>query len=302
MKSAKTKLWAHFKLMRPPNSLLTIVAIWVGVVATGGNAMSVEALFAMISAFLVVSGGFVINDYYDREIDAINDPDRPIPSGLVTPTDAQSFGYLLMTMGVGVTIATLSVLAILIATTTALLLDLYSRTLKTDHAIVGNAVTSYSTAITYVFGWASSPTSIDSNLLATLASMFSITLVASLGREFMKAIDDVKGDQKCGIKTAAVKFGVRGAAWMATIFVISSIVLSTIPWAVGVFGNSYIIGFVLVDGIGLVSCFWLMNKIRSGASMEAIMKHAKYSKNLLLIGMGIGVVSFALGKPVPTRR
>jgi len=41
----------------------------------------------------------VINDYYDREIDAINEPDRPIPSGLIRPKEALAFAFALTTIG-----------------------------------------------------------------------------------------------------------------------------------------------------------------------------------------------------------
>lgn len=291
---------ALFDLMRPVNSFLTVVAVIVGVLTTGGS-VSTEVFFASISVFLVVSGGFSINDYYDRKVDAINDPQRPIPSGLVSPIDAKSFGYLLLSAGVIVAMITLSPLAVLIASTSALLLDLYSRVLKPKQAIVGNLVTSYSTAVTYVFGWAASGGT-RPNAFLTLAFMFSITLLASWGREFIKAIDDVRGDRQCGIKTAAVQFGVKGAAWLGTIFVLSAAVVSPIPWLLGVFGDFYMMGFLLVDGIAIAACVWLLRKIHRRLPEEALMRYAKYSKNFLLVAMGVGIIAFTFGAKLYTIR
>ena len=44
--------------------------------------------YGFITGFMLTAASMAINDYYDREIDAINEPNRPIPSGLNTPKEA----------------------------------------------------------------------------------------------------------------------------------------------------------------------------------------------------------------------
>ena len=45
-------------------------------------------------------GGVVLNDYFDRGVDAIERPERPLPSGRVRPAAAASFGGILLIAGV----------------------------------------------------------------------------------------------------------------------------------------------------------------------------------------------------------
>ncbi|NIQ06545.1 MAG: geranylgeranylglycerol-phosphate geranylgeranyltransferase, partial [Candidatus Korarchaeota archaeon] len=42
------------------------------------------------------------NDYHDREIDAVNEPNRPIPSGLIGLEEAIGFAFILTTIGFAV--------------------------------------------------------------------------------------------------------------------------------------------------------------------------------------------------------
>jgi 4-hydroxybenzoate polyprenyltransferase len=51
------------------------------------------------SAFLYASG-MVWNDYFDAKIDAIERPERPIPSGKISPENAAIFAAILMTLGI----------------------------------------------------------------------------------------------------------------------------------------------------------------------------------------------------------
>ena len=49
-----------------------------------------------LSVFLISASILVSNDYFDIETDKINAPDRPIPSNLVSLTEALSFSIILL--------------------------------------------------------------------------------------------------------------------------------------------------------------------------------------------------------------
>ncbi|TEU11579.1 prenyltransferase, partial [Candidatus Bathyarchaeota archaeon] len=62
------------------------VAVLVGTAIGGGIGLlssARELLLAFLTGFFMTGSAFAVNDYYDREIDAINEPGRPIPSGAV---------------------------------------------------------------------------------------------------------------------------------------------------------------------------------------------------------------------------
>jgi len=77
-----------FELARPGNCIAAAVLTGTGAfVAGASDALAPAAIAAVTTAFAVAAGN-AINDYFDREIDAINQPDRPIPRGAVSPRRA----------------------------------------------------------------------------------------------------------------------------------------------------------------------------------------------------------------------
>lgn len=77
--------------------------VWTNVLAglvLGGThiAGSLYALLGLAFSLLYVAGMY-LNDAFDREIDARERPERPIPSGLVAPNTVFGFGFLLLAGG-----------------------------------------------------------------------------------------------------------------------------------------------------------------------------------------------------------
>ena len=70
--------------------------------ALQGTPWSVELLRAAAASVLVYAGGMVLNDHADRREDALQRPERPIPSGDLTPAAAHGGGLLLLVAGVAV--------------------------------------------------------------------------------------------------------------------------------------------------------------------------------------------------------
>ena len=77
-------------------------AVVIGTTLTGSKNLSalwLNLAFGFLTGFMLTAASMVINDYYDREIDAVNEPKRPIPSGAVRPGEALAFAFLLTTLG-----------------------------------------------------------------------------------------------------------------------------------------------------------------------------------------------------------
>ncbi|MGH7998534.1 MAG: UbiA-like protein EboC [Brasilonema sp.] len=101
------RFWAYLQLLRPAN----IVTAWADVLA-GFAASGCVVFFTLSSSHLIplawlllattglYGGGIVFNDVFDAEIDAIERPERPIPSGRASRKEASILGGLLLSVGI----------------------------------------------------------------------------------------------------------------------------------------------------------------------------------------------------------
>lgn len=75
------------ELVRAPAALTVLGDAVVGAHAAGGRLSGRGWLLPLASA-AIYSGGMALNDWADREVDAVERPERPIPSGRVRPAQA----------------------------------------------------------------------------------------------------------------------------------------------------------------------------------------------------------------------
>jgi len=98
------RLTGFLRLMRPANIVTAIADILAGIVITGYLALpeySVLPVFFLVVATVgLYGGGVVFNDVFDAELDKIERPERPIPSGLVSKQSASFLGLLLLLMAI----------------------------------------------------------------------------------------------------------------------------------------------------------------------------------------------------------
>lgn len=96
-----SRVLAYARLVRLPNVFTAIADVGIGPLVAGTT--SQWPLLAVSSACLY-SAGMVWNDYFDRQVDAIERPFRPIPSGQITPRSAAQLAVVLSVAGVSVAI------------------------------------------------------------------------------------------------------------------------------------------------------------------------------------------------------
>ena len=90
---------AYLELIRPPNVATALGDVLAGFAVAGlGNPRALPWL-AGASACLY-AGGVVLNDFFDRKVDAIERPERPLPSGRVPPAHAAWLGSVLLGVGI----------------------------------------------------------------------------------------------------------------------------------------------------------------------------------------------------------
>lgn len=101
------KIVAHLKLMRPANVITAVADIMAGFAASGlavqwiDNATHAETLMWLVLATIgLYAGGVVFNDVFDAELDRVERPERPIPSGEASLLSASLMGGLLLVLGI----------------------------------------------------------------------------------------------------------------------------------------------------------------------------------------------------------
>lgn len=101
-----------------------------------------------------MSGGNVINDYFDYKIDLINKPQRPIPSGRISLNNAKNYAYLLFIVAaiIGFIISYLADTWIPcgIVIFSDIVLYLYAYKLKST-PLIGNLTVGFMTGLCFIF-------------------------------------------------------------------------------------------------------------------------------------------------------
>lgn len=282
------KISGFVRLMRPVNCAMMGFAVFVGAVLALSaselgffNAEWLGVLYGFTTGFMLTASSMTINDYYDRAIDAINEPHRPIPSGTVSEREALSVFVVLSVIGFVFAYVT-SVICLVVAAISWVVVVTYV-TVGKRSGLPGNFLVSVCVAIPFIYG-----------SLAVLnhvpLSVWLFTLMAFLsntGREITKGIVDVKGDKAEGIKTLAVRYGDKNAAVAAALFYVSAVALTPIPSLLNLV-SVWFIPIVLVTDIGLVASSVLLLKNPSR-------DNAKKIKTLILLWFVIGLLAYVFG-------
>lgn len=91
--------WPYLRLMRPPN-LATAAADAMAGFAVTGLAAWWALPWLVLASVALYAGGVVMNDVFDARLDAVERPERPIPSGAASRAQATLFGGGLLAVGV----------------------------------------------------------------------------------------------------------------------------------------------------------------------------------------------------------
>lgn len=122
-------LKSYLQLTRPANLLTALADIAAGMAIAGFFILDGTFVYLLISTVGLYGGGVVLNDVFDAELDAIERPERPIPSGRIPKANAALFGTALLLIGIASAFAYSQVSGLLALAITALVLlyDSYAK-------------------------------------------------------------------------------------------------------------------------------------------------------------------------------
>jgi geranylgeranylglycerol-phosphate geranylgeranyltransferase len=276
-----TKIFSYIRLTRPQNNFITALSVFVGATITGDLESWVKVFFACFSAFFISAGGNSINDFYDREIDRINKPYRPLPKGEISPSSVLPFSFFLFSSGVLLSLW-VKPLSILLAFVACGLLIFYSSNLKRT-LLWGNLTVSFVSALAFVYGGIASKDFRLSLIPAAFALLFH------LGREILKDVEDRKGDSSCGASTLPIQLGVSFSLSICTLVFSFLVILTVFPYIFHIFSLFYLL--VVILGVDLVAVYviWSMWHNHSSSNLHRL-------NNILKVDMLLGLVAIYMGK------
>lgn len=222
MKSAK----AAIELLRPNVCLMAVFGLAIASIIFGINIISFQFTLAAIVAFLICGGGNAINDYFDFEIDKINMPKRPLPSGRISRKSALYLFWIVSITGLVLSYF-VNPAFLAIALFNFIVSSLYAWKLKKTTikgVFVAYLGSSAFIAAPFISGFPSSL--LDSSLLLLIL----ISFFGTLSRQLLMDIRDMEGDKKAGAKTIPLMFGKKTTRIIASAILLLAASLLIVPY------------------------------------------------------------------------
>ncbi len=227
MKGASTtsNIWKiRLQLMKPVTWIPLIWGVLCGAAASGHFQWRPQEVLASLACMLMsgpLLAGYTqtLNDFYDRDIDAINEPYRPIPSGAIPLGQVKLQIIVLLLAGLAVAYGldrwaghTIPVL-LLLALGGSLVSYIYSAPplkLK-QNGWLGN----YALGASYIAlpWWAGQ--ALFGQLTWTTALLTLAYSLAGLGIAVVNDFKSVEGDKALGLQSLPVAFGIKRASWIS---------------------------------------------------------------------------------------
>ncbi len=209
-------------LLKPITWFPPMWAFFCGVVSSG---VPVPERWPYLLLGVVLAGPLVcgtsqaVNDWFDRHVDAINEPDRPIPSGRIPGR----WGLWIAIIGTAASLAVAPLLGIWVVVPTLVGLALawaYSAPpfrLKKS-GIWGPLSCGFAyEGLTWFTGAAVMLAALPSAPIIAMATLYALGAFGIMTMNDFKAVD---GDRQMGIASLPVRIGVRPAAMVACIAMI----------------------------------------------------------------------------------
>lgn len=227
--AGETSVWKiRLQLMKPVTWIPLMWGIVCGAASSGGFTWTPNNLLAAAACMLLAGPlltGYTqtLNELYDRDIDAVNEPYRPIPSGVIPIRQVVTQILLLLLAGVGVAYGldqwaghdfpTITVMAL----GGSFLSYIYSAPplkLKQNGWLGGYALGASYIALPWWTGHA-----LFGNLNPTILILMLLYSLAGLGIAVVNDFKSIEGDRQFGLQSLPVMFGTNTAAWLCVILI-----------------------------------------------------------------------------------
>jgi chlorophyll synthase len=278
--TGETSIWKiRLQLMKPITWIPLIWGVVCGAASSGEFIWTLENVLKA-AACMLMSGPLLtgytqtVNDLYDREIDAINEPYRPIPSGAISVPQVVTQVIFLLAAGVGVAYILdrwaghdFPIIACL-ALGGSFLAFIYSAPplkLK-QNGWLGN----YALGASYISlpWWAGHALFGELNWTIVVLTLFYS--LAGLGIAVVNDFKSVEGDRQLGLKSLPVMFGIGTAAWIC-VLMIDIFQLGIAAYLISIHQNLYatILLLLVIPQITFQDMYFLRDPLKNDVKYQA---------------------------------
>ena len=268
------KLTAAIRLSRPGNVAITGLSVLVGTSGYGLKAHAWDIALAVVSAMLIASGGNSLNDFYDIEIDRINRPQRPLPSGLLQPITAVYLGTAEIISGL-VLAYFIGIKPLALALAVSILLWLYAARGK-RMGLAGNLAVALVCGLAFVYGGLA----VGNVGISLFPAGFAFLM--HLSREIIKDVQDRTGDLSQGARTLPITWGAERSLKLAAAVLMVLITLTPVPYLLGIYNIRYLLAVIL--GVDLMLAMMIM-KLLTVPRDEDLARISFFMKIVMLAGI-----------------
>lgn len=276
-------------IARPHNVFITLLGVILGALFVEPNAYRDPAwlLISSTPALMIAAGGYIVNDYYDIDIDRRSKPWRPLVKGDISPQTALLVSILLIVLGCSIAFLLFGAFIGAFVSINALITYLYSWKLK-RLGLIGNIAVSLLSANSILYGgltYMSISERIEA--LPLLLIPWSFAIIMSLSREIVKGIEDIEGDKVYGVRTVAVKRGYRFASITSTFLLTLLLAIVGIPFIIK---QSMI--YITLATISIAIFLASTIKIAASKNIEDAIKDASLSRSVSKLSLLLGTIAF----------
>ena len=276
------KITGAIKLFRPELPLAAGMCVVIGqLLALGGFPPLRVVGLGFACGFFLSASALILNDYFDLEVDRINAPQRPLPSGLLLEREVIVLGVVVAVAGLGAALA-LNPAAFGVSVVVWVFGFLYNWKLKAA-GLWGNLIVAASVAMTFILGgigvgqtW---------NLLVWTFGL--VAFVFDLAEEIAGDAMDAEGDRKRASKSIAILYGKETAVRLSALLFGLMIVLTFVPVVWGGLGWLYLLPILITDG---VLVFFVIRLLKSQTPAEG-----RRAMRGLYISASLGLLVFLVG-------
>ena len=222
----------------------------------------------------------MINDYFDLEVDKVNAPKRPIPSGLVSPVEAIGLSVISALIGLAACF-TISPFAFILGGIVWLIGFLYNWKFKQE-GLLGNLMVAISVAGTFILGGIVVGEPWNKTVWLFALTAFFVDLAEEIAGDAM----DMEGDRKRDSKSIAIRMGRDAALRISASLFVTVVLISFIPYVLGWLGATYLL---FISVLGLSVLFFTGKLLKSQTPEEG-----RSSMRGIYLGILFGMLAFMI--------
>ncbi len=254
------KIKGTIQLFRPELPFAAGTCVILGeIIARGGFPSLRELLLGFACGFFLSGAALTLNDYFDIEVDRINTPQRPIPAGLLTLSDAILLTGIATLIGLTAALL-LSPLAFGVSALLWVIGALYNWKYKAK-GLWGNLMVATSVGGTFIMGGIAAGQPLNKVVWFFALIAFLIDLAEEIAGDAM----DMEGDRQRASKSIALTRGRNTALRITASLFFLVAALSYLPFVLGWMKASYLL---LMCSINIGVIFFTARLVKSQTSGE----------------------------------